>query len=196
MIKIPPFKQTLKFIFEILKTVAVMTIIAFVIKAYLIQTFMIDGLSMEPNFHHREYLLADKISYRFVSPQRGEVVIFKPHQITDPSRRAKADRSEEEDYYIKRIVGLPGETIKISNNRVYINNRQLDEPYLSPGTRTKPSKDSLQSKSYTLEEDEYFLLGDNRSNSKDSRSLGPIKSSQIQGRGFIILYPFSSFRMI
>lgn len=165
-------------IFEAVKTVALVFIVAFVIRNFLIQTFVIDGASMEPNFHDSEYILIDKISYRFALPQRGEVIVFKP----EPSS----------DSYIKRVIGLPGENVRFYNNDVYINNRKLEESYLDHNSLTRFNANKI----FELNDNEYFVLGDNRGNSKDSRSFGPIDKNQIEGRVFVIFFPLDSFRLI
>lgn len=170
-------RQSLGFLVETVKTAAVMILVAFAIKAFLIQTFVIEGSSMEPNFHNSEFLLIDKISYRFSNPKRGEIIVFRP--------AAAADN------YIKRIVGMPGETIKIVNNEIFIDDRRLDEPYLSQGALTKMPTNKI----FRISDDEYFVLGDNRENSKDSRAIGPINKKQIEGRVFLIFYPISTMRL-
>ncbi len=172
----------IKYIFELVKTAAVMLLIAFIIQTFLIQTYIIDGISMEPNFHTGEYIIVDKISYKFSPPKRGEVVVFDP--------------LESPDSYIKRIIGLPGESVKISNRSIYVDNKKLDEPYLSDLAETLTSNQTLDGNSYILHENEYFVLGDNRPNSKDSRSFGAIKISQIRGRALLVFYPFRNFHII
>ena len=131
---------------------------------------------MEPNFHDSEYLIVDQLSYRFQEPRRGDVIVFRYPQ--DPSQ-----------FFIKRIVGLPEETIRIDDGQVLVNgNVQLDErAYLSPDVRTGGQLETV------LQEDEYFLLGDNREASSDSRSWGPVQKEEIMGRTWIRAWPFSRF---
>ncbi|TSC93424.1 MAG: signal peptidase I [Candidatus Berkelbacteria bacterium Licking1014_7] len=174
--------QIINFAIEIVKTAAIMLIIAFAIKNFLIQTFVIEGVSMEPNFHDNEYLLVDKISYRFSAPKRGDVIVFNP--------------TDSPDSYIKRIIGLPGETVKIVNNKIYVDGYKLDEPYLPDAINTNTSSQSLESKIYVLQDNEYFVIGDNRQNSKDSRVIGAVNFSQFEGRVFVIFYPFNHLRLI
>jgi len=131
---------------------------------------------MEPNFYDHEYLIIDEISYRFKEPQRGDIVVFKYPNDT-------------KQYFIKRVIGLPGERVKIENNQVYINGTKLNEPYLAPGTETV-----LPLRGYgdvELGSDEYFLLGDNRNESLDSRIFGPVKSDLLVGRTWIRGWPFN-----
>ena len=173
------WKSFFSFTLEILKTVIISLAIILPIRYFIIQPFMVDGASMEPNFHDKEYLVINEISYRFNEPNRGEVVVFK-------------NPIDTKQYYIKRIVGLPGETIKIENSKVYIKgiNKddfiQIDESdYLPENTKTFGNIKGLK-----LEDDEFFVLGDNRKNSKDSRNLGPIKRELITGRVWIRGFPF------
>lgn len=174
-------KQILKGIFEIVKTLASVFIIAFLIKTYLVQTFIVDGQSMETSFHNGEYLLVDKLSYRISEPKRGDIVVFIPPD--DISRD-----------YIKRVVGLPGDMIKVTPTQVSINGTVIDEPYISVKKNSLGSADEVYS--VKLGTTDYFVMGDNRTNSRDSRSIGPIKKSDIVGRTFMIMYPFTNFGLV
>jgi signal peptidase I len=172
------FKNLFKILYELIKIVCFTLAIFFLVRYLLIQPFIVDGNSMEPNFHHNEYLLIEKISYRFRDPQRGDVIIFQP-----PNKKI---------YYIKRIIGLPGEKI-VLNGGVKIYNKQhpegitLNEPYLKPYSVTNGEI------SLTLKSDEYFVLGDNRENSSDSREFGALPRKNIAGKVFITIFPFSNF---
>lgn len=165
---------------ETIKTLAIVIIVAFVLKTYLIQTFVIDGQSMEPNFHQNEYLLVDKLSYRLAEPRRGDVIVFIPPE--EPTKN-----------YIKRIIGLPGDHVEIQGGEIFVNDIKINEPYI---------KDKLTISSVVAEYDiklksgSYFVLGDNRNNSKDSRSIGPIPEKNIIGRTFIVLFPFKNTRLV
>lgn len=160
-------------ILEIAQVVSVSLIIVLIIKYYLIQPFMIKGNSMEPNFHDGNYIVADEISYRFRGPERGEVIVF--HFPID-----------EKQYFIKRIIGLPGETVEIKNKQVIISSSEnpegtaIDESYLPENIRDK-TEGNLK---ITLKENEYFVMGDNRFHDKssDSRSWGPVSKDLIVGK--------------
>lgn len=141
------------------------------IRTFLIQPFYVKGASMEPNFFDHEYLIIDEITYRFRNPMRGEIIVFRYPR--DPR-----------EYFIKRIVGLPGETVEIKNNEIYINGELLDESYIDVETR---GDDRVN-----LGPREYFLLGDNRSASLDSRIFGPINVDAIIGRVWIRGWPIDS----
>ena len=123
---------------------------------------------MYPTFENRDYLIVDAISYKFKEPQRGDVVVFKyPY--------------DDKRYFIKRIIGLPGETIKINNGKLSINDTPLDEPYAG-----KMFENDFSIK---LASDELFVMGDNRGASSDSRSWGPLQEKFLVGRPLLRLYP-------
>lgn len=173
------WKSFFSFSLEILKTVIISLAIILPIRYFIIQPFMVDGASMQPNFHDKEYLVINEISYRFNEPDRGEVVVFK-------------NPSNTKQYYIKRIIGLPGETIKIENSKVYVKEIDKDNfveinefDYLPVDTKTFGNIKNLE-----LADDEFFVLGDNRKNSKDSRNLGPIKRELITGKVWVRGFPF------
>ncbi|MEK9209277.1 MAG: signal peptidase I [Patescibacteria group bacterium] len=162
-----------KNIWEIIKFVVVALLIILPIRFWVVQPFIVSGSSMVPNFSNGDYLIIDEFSYHFISPRRGEVVILK---------------FANEPYFIKRVVGLPGETVEIKAGRVYIHNNQypegllLDESYLKDAPTYPDLKETLAS-------DEYFVLGDNRISSADSRIWGSAKKDSIIGRTFIRLWP-------
>jgi signal peptidase I len=175
-------KNILNFIWEISKIVIIALVIVIPIRYFIFQPFFVIGQSMEPNFHDGDYLIIDEISYRLRDPQRGEIVVFKYPQ--NPSQR-----------YIKRIIGLPGETVEIKEGKVIIFNKEgsqvLDESaYLSPDVFT-PGEIRM-----TLAEDEYFVLGDNRNASSDSRRWGALPRDKIIGRVFLRAWPFVTFAKI
>jgi len=176
------FKSFLKILYEFIKTIAFILVIFFVIRYFLIQPFIVDGNSMEPNFHDKEYLLVDKISYKFKEPQRGDVIIFHP-----PNKSI---------FYIKRIIGLPGEKIVIEQEKIFIYNKQypngmeLQEHYLKTPEKTSGSVSEI------LQEGQYYVLGDNRENSSDSREFGVLPKKNIAGRVFITILPISDFGLI
>ncbi len=169
------FKDALIFIWELVKVIVISLAIILPIRYFLIQPFYVKGASMEPNFYDHDYLIVDEISYRWRIPERGEVIIF----------RYPRDRSQ---YFIKRIVGLPGERLVIRDGQVLISNNQgelyeLVEPYVTLSIITSGNTD------VSLGPSEYFLLGDNRDASLDSRNFGPIKFSDFIGRAWIRGWP-------
>jgi signal peptidase I len=159
------------FIWDIIKVVCISLAIILPVRYYLIQPFYVKGASMEPSFHDHEYLIVDEISYRFNEPLRGQVVVFRYPR-------------NPQEYYIKRIIGLPGEQVQIKDGRVYIYNQKhadglmLIEEYLPEGLLTMSDTESR----ITVGDGEYFVLGDNRNASKDSRFFGPVNKSFITGK--------------
>ncbi|HED05751.1 MAG TPA: signal peptidase I [Ignavibacteria bacterium] len=174
------FKNFLNFVFELVKIVVISLIIIIPVRYFLIQPFYVKGASMEPNFHDHEYLIVNEIKYRFLEPERGDVIVFK-YPINP------------QEYFIKRVIGLPGEKIQIKDGDIHIYNADnpqgeiLKEPYLPSGLKTY----GLSKEAVSLGKDEYFVLGDNRNSSKDSRSFGPVKRSFIVGRVLLRGWPFN-----
>lgn len=172
------WKETVSFILYIV----VVFVITYLVITYVGQRTEVIGTSMEYTLSDGDNLIVDKISYRFRDPQRFDIIVF-PYQY------------KEDTYYIKRIIGLPGETVQIdANGTIYIDGKELDESYgreviKDPGIAAEP---------ITLGEDEYFVLGDNRNASSDSRvtSVGNIKREDIIGRAWLRIYPFSRFGFV
>ncbi|MBZ9569333.1 signal peptidase I [Patescibacteria group bacterium] len=170
------------FIWDILKIIFLALVIVVPIRYFLFQPFLVKGQSMEPTFQNSDYLIIDEISYRFREPERGEVVVFKYPQ--NPSQR-----------FIKRIIGLPGETVEIKEGKVIIikddKTQVLDESsYLPKALKTSGNL------RITLAENEFFVLGDNRRLSADSRSWGPLFRENIIGRVFFRAWPITALALI
>lgn len=165
-------RQFLINFWEIIEVVLVAGVVVFFIRTYIVQPFLVSGASMEPNFSSGNYLLIDEITYQFQAPQRGEVVVF----------RYPGDKST---YYIKRIVGLPGERVTVVQGEVRINGDVLQEAYLSPDVYTIGSVDQK------LGPGEHFVLGDNRYYSFDSRQWGVLPRKNIVGLVRLRLLPLS-----
>jgi len=135
---------------------------------------------MEPNYHNGEYLLTDKVSYRFGNPKRGDVIVFE----------APTNNGEE---FIKRIIGLPGEIISLHNGAFYINGKQVNESYLTPNTLSFGGNFLTEGAENVVPEDKYFVMGDNRNHSSDSRTWGFVPKRKITGRAWFIYWPPSKF---
>lgn len=159
-------------IYELGKGIVILVIILILIQTFIGTIFVVRGGSMEPNFTSGEFIIADKIDYILNQPKRGDVVVIKFPG--DPDRQK----------YIKRIIGLPGEKLEIVNGKTYINDRHLVESYLPIQVITGPNK------IISLGSDEYFLMGDNRINSSDSRYWGTVIKRDFIGKAVFRLTPF------
>lgn len=159
---------------EILEVVLISVVTVFIIRNFLAQPFLVSGASMEPSFSHGNYLIVDEVTYRFREPERGEVIVF----------RYPNDRSI---FFIKRIIGLPGERLIVKNGRVtvYKNGEQI---FMESGTS---GSDDI-----TIGEGKYFVLGDNRYNSFDSRNWGLVPKKDIIGAARLRIFPLNEFEII
>ncbi len=159
---------------EIVRFALLALAIVIPIRLFIAEPFVVSGLSMFPTFNNNDYLIIDKLSYRLGEPKRDDVVVFKYPNDT-------------KKYFIKRVIGLPGETVKISGSTVTIFNEEnkngfnLDQPYVET-----PDNNDLK---YELKDDEYFVMGDNRTGSSDSRFWGPVKKDLLTGRALLRLLP-------
>ncbi len=171
-----------KEILEMLVYFVIVIVSVLLIHQFVGQQIEVSGSSMESTLHNEDHLILEKVTYEIKKPKRYDIVVFRPY-------------SEEKDtYYIKRVIGLPGETIQIIGSDIYIDDRLLDENY-----GNNPIMDGgIAQEPITLAQDQYFLLGDNRNNSKDSRdeSIGPVKRSAIIGRAWVRIWPFDKFGIL
>lgn len=174
------FKKALIFFWDTLRILVIALAIVLPIRYFLFQPFFVLGQSMEPNFGNGDYLIVDEISYRFSEAQRGDIIVFRFPQ--DPSQK-----------FIKRVIGLPGETVEIKEGNVYIDKEGarylLKEGYLPQDLKTQGNF------SLTLKEKEYFVMGDNRNYSYDSRRFGPLPKENIIGKVLIRAWPISNFKI-
>lgn len=169
-------------LFEFIKTVAIIVLIAFFVRFYLVQPFVVEGSSMEPNFHNGEYLLVDKLTYRFRAPRRGDVIVFHPPSAPNLN-------------YIKRIIALPNEQIEIRNGEIFVNGAKLTESYI-PEEETLVRDSQAANVAQKLGPEQYFVLGDNRSHSSDSREWGNMPRTNIIGRAWLIVFPIRHFGLV
>ena len=175
-------KQTLLFFWEAAKIVILALLIVIPIRYFVFQPFLVKGVSMEPNFQDGDYLIIDEFSYRFRTPSRGEVVIF--HYPEDPSQR-----------FIKRIIGLPQETVEIKNGKITITDKFGNSVLLNE-KKYIPNYSQEEEVRVFLRKDEYFVMGDNRNHSFDSRRWGALGEEGIIGRVVIRAWPLESAAMI
>jgi len=169
-------KEVLIFIWETVKLVIVSLAIILPIRYYLVQPFFVNGASMEPNFENGDYLLVDEISYRFREPARGDVIIFRYPQ--NPSQ-----------FFIKRIIGLPEETVTIKKNSVKIYNQQNPDGFLLQENYLSSEQQTLGDMTIKMDDNDYFVLGDNRLQSSDSRRWGTVNKTLITGKPFFRAWP-------
>jgi len=168
-------RDTVRVTLEWVGLVVLALVIALLIKTFLFQAFYIPSESMVPTLKVHDRVLVNKLSYKLHPVHRDDIVVFKAPAGSDPGI----------DDLVKRVIGLPGESVRARGGHIYINDRLLKEPYLPPGTFTSdfaPVK---------IGPDEYWVMGDNRGNSKDSRVFGVIKKHNIVGRVFIRIWPLS-----
>lgn len=176
------------FFLDIIQTIVLALSVFVIIYLFLLQPHQVKGNSMYPNFHNGEFLLTDKISYRLGEPRRGDVIIFK----APPSEPC----AEIECEYIKRIIGLPGDSVKDLGGEIYVNSQKLAETYLPQGTTTTPGsflKDGMERR---VPENEYLVLGDNRTQSRDGREFGTIPGTNIVGKAWLRYWPLNKLGTI
>ena len=175
-------KEIFIFLWELVKIIVISLVIIIPVRYFLIQPFYVKGASMDPNFEDHQYLIIDEITYRFRNPERGEVVVFR-----FPLR--------PQEFYIKRIIGLPNEQVRVENNKIFIYSHkypdglELKETYLPPGISIGDDK------TVQLSDSEYYVMGDNRSESYDSRAFGAVHKRFITGRVFFRGWPFDKMKV-
>lgn len=174
---------------DIVETVVVALSIFLVIYLFFMQPHQVSGQSMEPTFLDGEYVLTDKVSYQTGEPQRGDVVVFHAPEASGCPEGTGCD-------FIKRVMALPGDTISVHDNALYINGRPLPEPYIPPENVTKAGAFTEGGREVLLGENEYMVIGDNRPFSSDSRVWGPIGKEEIVGRAFFRYWPVDKMGII
>ncbi|MFC1613217.1 signal peptidase I [Patescibacteria group bacterium] len=176
-------RSSISFIADLIKTVIISLAIILPVRYFVIQPFYVKGASMEPNFHENEYLIVNELVYRLKDPMRGDIIIFK-------------NPRNQKEYFIKRILGLPNETIKIYDHKIQIYNSShqdgiiIEEPYLSSDEITTGNE------IIELKENQYYVMGDNRNKSLDSRNFGPIKKESIIGKVFLRGWPLDKVDLL
>jgi signal peptidase I len=171
---VPEKPNLLGVLVDVLETLLLSVVLFFLINAVSAR-IKIDGTSMEPNLHHGEFVIVSKVNYRLGEPERGDVVVFDfPRNITQE--------------YIKRVIGLPGEEVRVEDGNVYINGTLLSEPYL----KTAP----LYEGDWVVPDHSLFVLGDNRNNSSDSHNWGVVPMNNIVGEALLVYWPPSSWGLV
>ncbi|HVB62738.1 MAG TPA: signal peptidase I [Ktedonobacteraceae bacterium] len=160
---------------EIVETVA-LTLIIFVVIHFAVQSYRISGPSMQPGLQNNEYVLVNKIAYIFHPPERGDIIVF--HYPLDTTRD-----------FIKRVIGLPGDTITVNSNTVWVDGVKLNEPYVS-------AESNSEGQTWKVPQGDYFVMGDNRPISDDSRTWGFVPQSDLVGKVVLLYWPISGFKLI
>jgi signal peptidase I len=164
---------------EIVETVALFAVI-FTLARMTIGNYSIVGMSMEPNYHEAQRLLVDRVSPRLDWLQRGDIVIVR-------------SPGQENTELIKRLIGRPGDSVELRDNRVFVNGVALNEPYLQSGANSGPKNEHAR---WDLGPDQYFIMGDNRSYSEDSRRFNAVTGDRIAGRALVVYWPFPDFHLV
>lgn len=169
---------------EILE-VAILTLLLFVVVHLVVQNYRVDGPSMTPTLLNQEYILVDKVQYVFSTPQRGDVIVFA--YPLDPSQD-----------YVKRVIGVPGDTVKVDGDgTVTVDGTVISEPYINDPTFLCPNElGDPGTRSWLIGANQYFVLGDNRGDSSDSRCWGPVPSKNIIGKAALVYWPFNQARLL
>jgi signal peptidase I len=158
--------------------VAVITLLLFILVRGVVQNYRVDGPSMTPTLLNHQYILVDKVQYMFSSPHRGDVIVFKWPK----------DTSED---FVKRVIGVPGDTVRVAaNGQVFVDGFAINEPYVNDLTNP------YQPNTWKLDTDEYFVLGDNRGDSSDSRDWGPVPRDDIIGRAELVYWPLNDVHVL
>lgn len=168
------------FFLDFLETIVVSLAIFAVVYIFLFQPHQVDGRSMEPNFHNAEYILTDKISYRIHAPNRGDVVVFHSPQ-------------DERVDFIKRIIGVPGDMVKVTGGYAYLNGKKLEETYINDPGQVLAGRFMHEGTEIDVPPGQYLVMGDNRLHSSDSREWGLVTSAEIVGRAFFRYWPINVF---
>ena len=177
------FKKIIALASDIIETVIIALVVFLIVYIFLVQPHRVSGESMLPNFENGELILTDKLSYKFGQPKRGAVIVFK----------APPDKKRD---FIKRIIGLPGEKISLSAGKILINDQILTENYLPGDFRVIEGSFLREGETKQLPSDYYFVIGDNRSHSFDSREWGFLIKEDIVGRAWVVYWPLNKISFV
>lgn len=177
------FDSVKGYVLEIFETLVVFGAIFAAIYLFVAQFHKVSGNSMVPTLKSGDYLVTEKVTYRFSIPKRGDIIVLK-------------NPKDESEDFIKRIIALPGDTIKIENNTIYVNGGPIQEKYLPPQTPTRGGSFLGEDNQITTGPNQYFVMGDNRNHSSDSREWGAITKEEIVGRAFFRYWPPQSMGLL
>lgn len=170
-------------IIDLIEFIAIVAAVLIVLRFFVAEPHKVSGSSMVPNFHDGDYIITNKVALKTSQPKRGEVIILQNPRNTD-------------QVFIKRVIGLPGEKVKISGGHVYIDGEVLDEPYLPQGLATHGESFLSEGEEISVPEGQYFVIGDNRGGSSDSREWGPVNFPLIIGQAWLRYWPIQKFGLI
>lgn len=176
-------RKAYKVLLELAETLVIAGAIFVVIYAFLVRPFQVTGQSMFPTFKNGEYVFTNLLSQRFGPLDRGDVIVFK------------APPSEDKDY-IKRIIGIPGDRVKIEGGKVFLNGKLLNEPYIDTTIRTDARGFAQEGQEISVSESSYFVMGDNRPFSSDSRDWGLVTFDKVIGKSALVYWPINSARFV
>ena len=172
------------FLIDTVQTLLLVFAVFLVIYVFLFRPFRVSGNSMDPTFFDKQYILTNIISLRFSTPQRGDIIVFK-------------SPSDQEKDYIKRVIGIPGDTILLKNGDVYVNGKLLDQStFLKISVKTYGGSFLKENEPVTVPPDSYFVLGDNRSGSSDSREWGFVPLKSVIGKSFFAYWPLNTMQIV
>lgn len=169
-------KKIIDFVMDILETVVFIGSLFIVLYLFILTPNQIKGTSMEPDFHTGDYILTSRVTYKMRRPERGDIIVFRAPKNPDIE-------------YIKRVIGLPGDSILITNTNIYVNKILITEPYIADKTNLWEQGFIKDNVPFNVPDDELFVMGDNRPRSSDSREFGPIPTSSIIGQVFYRYFP-------
>lgn len=179
----PILRRIYRILIDLVETFVIAGAIFVVVYAFLFRPFQVNGQSMFPNYKNGEYILTNLIALRLSPIQRGEVIVFK-------------SPTDKEKDFIKRVIGLPSETVMVKTGYVYVNGKKLDETYLPSDFKTYPGSFMIEGKEVTVPQDNYFVLGDNRDFSSDSREWGFVSKDKLIGKSLLVYWPLSDMRVV
>jgi len=170
-------------LFDLIQTLVIAGAIFVVVYAFLFRPYQVNGLSMFPTFDNGEYILTNLVTKRFSEFNRGDIIVFK----------SPTDKDKD---FIKRIIGIAGDTVSVNKGHIYLNGKELDESYLPSNYTTAGGSFLEEGVQIVVPEGKYFVLGDNRSNSSDSREWGFITKDEIIGKSFFVYWPLNKVKMV
>ncbi len=178
----PARRKRFGWLTETIVTVVLALLLYWVIQTFLVQTYRVEGRSMDISLHDGQHLLIDKLTPRFDDYSRGDVVVLHPPDIPEDSTP-----------YIKRVIGVAGDHLEIRDGSVWIDGIKLDEPYVKPGAETDPETDE---DTWDIDAGEVFVMGDNRPDSQDSRYFGVVRTDEVIGRAFLRFWPLDTLGIL